>query len=95
MSCLFGFLFFLVSVFEISIYNCISQNLVLKEVNLHSLAQLNALSQMRRLESISIEISPGNPVTQFSLWRPYLLFRLAHFSIRKINGTDVSAVIFM
>ena len=34
--------------------------------------------------------SEGNSVTTFTLWRPYVLFRLAHFSLRKINDIEVS-----
>ncbi|XP_039247588.2 leucine-rich repeat-containing protein 49-like [Styela clava] len=67
-------------------------NLILREVNLHSLPQLNALAQLRRLESISIECGPGNPVTQYSLWRSYLLFRLSHFELQRINNEKVTSV---
>ncbi|XP_022108210.1 leucine-rich repeat-containing protein 49-like isoform X2 [Acanthaster planci] len=58
------------------------------ECNLSSLQQLNALTSLRRLDSISIA-SEGNPVTTFSLWRPYLLFRLSHLGIKKINNEEV------
>uniref|UniRef100_F7AWU8 Leucine-rich repeat-containing protein 49 n=1 Tax=Ciona intestinalis TaxID=7719 RepID=F7AWU8_CIOIN len=66
-------------------------HLILKEVNLHSLQQLNALSQMKRLETLSVECGPGNPVTQFSLWKSYVIFRLSHLSLAKLNGEEVSA----
>lgn len=67
-----------------------AKNLIFKEVNLHSLPQINALSQMRRLESISVECSPGNPITQYSLWRLYILFRLSHFELKKVNNDPVT-----
>uniref|UniRef100_H2YWU8 Leucine-rich repeat-containing protein 49 n=1 Tax=Ciona savignyi TaxID=51511 RepID=H2YWU8_CIOSA len=68
-----------------------AQNLVLKEVNLHSLQQLNALSHLKRLESLAVECGPGNPVTQFSLWKSFVIFRLSHLSLGKLNGEEVSA----
>eukprot|EP00106_Octopus_bimaculoides_P015658 XP_014783100.1 PREDICTED: leucine-rich repeat-containing protein 49-like [Octopus bimaculoides] len=63
--------------------------LVLNACNIHSLTQLNALATVRRLDHIVID--EVNPVTKFSLWRYYLLFRLAHFSLKTINNKEVTA----
>ena len=65
------------------------QGLVFTETNIRALHQMNSLSLLRRLDHLSIT-DEGNPVTSFSLWRPYVLFRLAHFSLRKINDIEVS-----
>ena len=65
------------------------QGLIFTETNIKSLQQINCLSLLRRLEHISISIE-GNPITSFTLWKPYVLFRLAHFSLRKINDIEVS-----
>ncbi|XP_038063566.1 leucine-rich repeat-containing protein 49-like [Patiria miniata] len=58
------------------------------ECNLSSLQQLNALTSVRHLDSINIA-TEGNPITAFSLWKPYLLFRLSHLDIKKINNEEV------
>ncbi|XP_071794627.1 leucine-rich repeat-containing protein 49-like isoform X3 [Asterias amurensis] len=63
--------------------------ILIGECNLNSLQQLNALTSLRRLESISLT-DEGNPLTMFSLWKPYLLFRLSHLSIKQINNKQVS-----
>ncbi|XP_077989183.1 leucine-rich repeat-containing protein 49-like [Glandiceps talaboti] len=60
------------------------------EANISSFQQINALSVLRRLDNLTISME-GNPVTQFSLWKPFALFRLAHFSLRKINDMEVTA----
>ena len=65
------------------------QNFMLKEMNLHSLQQINALAQLKKLHSLSIDCGAGNPVTQFALWKPYTLFRLSHLSLKKLNGDEV------
>jgi len=65
------------------------QGLTFAFSSVHSLKQLNALSTVRRLDFITI--SPeGNPVTNFTLWKYYLLYRLSHFNLRKINDVDVT-----
>lgn len=64
--------------------------LIFTETNIKSLQQINCLSLLRRLEHISIS-TEGNPITSFTLWKPYVLFRLAHFSLRKINDIEVTA----
>lgn len=74
--------------------NCVfcgcPQGLTFTETNIKGLQQTNCLSLLRRLEHLSIS-SEGNPITSFTLWKPYVLFRLAHFSLRKINDVEVSS----
>jgi len=70
-------------------YRLRRQGLTFTETNIQGLQQINCLSLLRRLEHLSIS-NEGNPITFFTLWKPYVLFRLAHFSLRKINDVEVS-----
>ncbi|GAB1605089.1 leucine-rich repeat-containing protein 49-like isoform X4 [Argonauta hians] len=63
--------------------------LVLNSCNIHCLSQLNGLASLLRLDHVVID--EVNPVTKFSVWRYYLLFRLAHFSLKTINNKEVTA----
>ncbi|BFY97135.1 hypothetical protein BsWGS_00175 [Bradybaena similaris] len=67
-----------------------TQTLIFCSTNIHSLQQINALSLVRRLDNLTIDLN-GNPVTKFTLWRLYAVFRLAHFPLRKINDVEVSS----
>ena len=64
------------------------QSLMFTSTNIRTLTQLNALASMRRLDNLTIN-AEGNPVTKLSIWRPYVVFRLAHFSLKHINGSEV------
>jgi len=64
------------------------QSLNFSSTNIRTLVQLNALATVRRLDSLVIE-SEGNPVTRLMLWRPYVIFRLAHFTLKRVNGVEV------
>ncbi|KAM6149717.1 leucine-rich repeat-containing protein 49 isoform 2-T2 [Erethizon dorsatum] len=66
-----------------------SLHLKFKETNLVMLQQFNALAQLRRMEQLTVD-PQGNPVVNFTLWKYYVLFRLSHFSMQKINGTEVT-----
>ncbi|XP_046282556.1 leucine-rich repeat-containing protein 49 isoform X5 [Marmota monax] len=66
-----------------------SLHLKFKETNLIMLQQFNALAQLRRIDQLTID-PQGNPVVNFTLWKYYVLFRLSHFSMQKINGTEVT-----
>ncbi|XP_053512849.1 leucine-rich repeat-containing protein 49 isoform X5 [Artibeus jamaicensis] len=66
-----------------------SLHLKFKETNLVMLQQFNALAQLRRIDQLTID-PQGNPVVNFTLWKYYVLFRLSHFSVQKINGTEVT-----
>ncbi|CAL1537613.1 unnamed protein product [Lymnaea stagnalis] len=67
-----------------------TQTLVFCSTNIHSLQQINSLSLVRRLDNLTIDLD-GNPVTKFTLWRMYTVFRLAHFALKKINDVEVSS----
>ncbi|XP_028926480.1 leucine-rich repeat-containing protein 49 isoform X1 [Ornithorhynchus anatinus] len=67
--------------------NCL--HLKFKETNLVMLQQFNALAQLRRLDQLTVD-PQGNPVVSFTLWKYYVLFRLNHFSLQKINGSEVT-----
>nr|KAI8769795.1 leucine-rich repeat-containing protein 49-like [Biomphalaria glabrata] len=67
-----------------------TQSLVFCSTNIHSLQQINALSLVRRLDNLTIDLD-GNPVTKFTLWRMYTVFRLAQFALKKINDIEVSS----
>ncbi|XP_048583494.1 leucine-rich repeat-containing protein 49 isoform X2 [Nematostella vectensis] len=64
--------------------------LIFTETSINNLQQINALAMLRRLETLVIH-TDRNPVTEFTLWRPYVLFRLAHLSLTKINDIEVTA----
>lgn len=64
------------------------QHLKFKETNLVKLQQFNALAHLRRLEQLTVE-AQGNPVVTFTLWKYYVIFRLSHFNLQKINGIEV------
>ncbi|XP_013403686.1 leucine-rich repeat-containing protein 49 isoform X2 [Lingula anatina] len=66
------------------------QTLIFQATNIESFHQLNALSSVRRLDNLVID-PEGNPVTQLSLWKLYTVFRLAHFSLKKINNVEVTS----
>ncbi|NXH15493.1 LRC49 protein, partial [Bucco capensis] len=64
-------------------------HLKFKETNLVTLQQFNALAQMPRIEQLTVD-PQGNPVVNFTLWKYYILFRLNHFNLQKINGVKVT-----
>ncbi|XP_070287291.1 leucine-rich repeat-containing protein 49 isoform X6 [Myotis yumanensis] len=66
-----------------------SLHLKFKETNLAMLQQFNALAQLHRIDQLTID-PQGNPVVNFTLWKYYVLFRLSHFNMQKINGTEVT-----
>ena len=65
--------------------------MLLTSTNICTLQQLNALSSLRRLDHLVIDVD-ANPVTEFSLWRSYVIFRLAHFNLKLINHVEVSVI---
>ncbi|XP_069723045.1 leucine-rich repeat-containing protein 49 isoform X1 [Phaenicophaeus curvirostris] len=66
-----------------------SVHLKFKETNLVTLQQFNALAHMHRIEQLTVD-PQGNPVVNFTLWKYYVLFRLNHFNLQKINGIKVT-----
>ncbi|XP_030044477.1 LOW QUALITY PROTEIN: leucine-rich repeat-containing protein 49 [Microcaecilia unicolor] len=67
-----------------------ASHLKFKETNLTMFQQFNALAQVRRLDQLTVD-PQGNPVVNFTLWKYYVLFRLSHFNLQKINGTEISS----
>lgn len=69
-------------------FHYLFQTLVFSATNIHSFHQINALTNIRRLDNLTIDLD-GNSITKFNLWRPYIVFRLAHFALKKINNIEV------
>ncbi|KAL1007410.1 hypothetical protein UPYG_G00086390 [Umbra pygmaea] len=64
-------------------------HLIFLETNISRLPQLAALAQLRRLDQVTIH-PEGNPVVSLSLWRSFLIYRLHHFNLHKINSLEVT-----
>lgn len=65
------------------------QHLIFLETNISRLLQLAALAQVRRLDQLTIH-PEGNPVVSLSLWRSFVIYRLHHFNLQRINGQEVN-----
>nr|XP_057944639.1 leucine-rich repeat-containing protein 49 isoform X2 [Doryrhamphus excisus] len=64
-------------------------HLIFLESNISRLPQLAALAQVRRLDQLTIH-PEGNPVVGLALWRSFVIYRLHHFNMQKINGQEVT-----
>uniref|UniRef100_A0A096LRA3 Leucine rich repeat containing 49 n=1 Tax=Poecilia formosa TaxID=48698 RepID=A0A096LRA3_POEFO len=64
-------------------------HLIFLETNISRLPQLAALAQVRRLDQLTIH-PEGNPVVSLALWRSFIIYRLYHFNLQKINGQEVT-----
>ncbi|XP_019935162.2 leucine-rich repeat-containing protein 49 isoform X2 [Paralichthys olivaceus] len=64
-------------------------HLIFLETNISRLPQLAALAQVRRLEQLTIH-PEGNPVVGLALWRSFVIYRLHHLNLQKINGQEVT-----
>uniref|UniRef100_A0A3Q3JVE0 Leucine rich repeat containing 49 n=1 Tax=Monopterus albus TaxID=43700 RepID=A0A3Q3JVE0_MONAL len=64
-------------------------HLIFLETNISRLPQLAALAQLRRLDQLTIH-PEGNPVVSLTLWRSFLIYRLHHFNLQRINGQEVT-----
>ncbi|XP_054625761.1 leucine-rich repeat-containing protein 49 isoform X2 [Dunckerocampus dactyliophorus] len=64
-------------------------HLIFLETNISRLPQLAALAQVRRLDQLTIH-PEGNPVVGLALWRSFVIYRLHHFNMQKINGQEVT-----
>ncbi|XP_049574989.1 leucine-rich repeat-containing protein 49 isoform X1 [Syngnathus scovelli] len=64
-------------------------HLIFLEANISRLPQLAALAQVRRLDQLTIH-PQGNPVVGLALWRSFVIYRLHHFNLQKINGQEVT-----
>ncbi|XP_026233368.1 leucine-rich repeat-containing protein 49 isoform X3 [Anabas testudineus] len=64
-------------------------HLIFLETNINRLPQLAALAQVRRLDQLTIH-PEGNPVVSLALWRSFVIYRLHHFNLQRINGQEVT-----
>ena len=64
------------------------QHMIFLETNISRLPQLAALAQVRRLDQLTIH-PEGNPVVSLALWRSFVIYRLHHFNLQRINGQEV------
>ncbi|KAM9861420.1 leucine-rich repeat-containing protein 49 isoform 2-T2 [Aulostomus maculatus] len=64
-------------------------HLIFLETNISRLPQLAALAQVRRLDQLTIH-PEGNPVVSLSLWRSFVIYRLHHFNLQRINSQEVT-----
>ncbi|XP_077419286.1 leucine-rich repeat-containing protein 49 isoform X3 [Vanacampus margaritifer] len=64
-------------------------HLIFLEANISRLPQLAALAQVRRLDQLTVH-PQGNPVVGLSLWRSFVIYRLHHFNLQRINGQEVT-----
>lgn len=64
-------------------------HLIFLETSICRLPQLAALAQVRRLDQLTIH-PEGNPVVGLSLWRSFVIYRLHHFNLQRINGQEVT-----
>ncbi|XP_028999894.1 leucine-rich repeat-containing protein 49 isoform X2 [Betta splendens] len=64
-------------------------HLIFLESNISRLPQLAALAQVRRLDQLTIH-PEGNPVVSLALWRSFVIYRLHHFNLQRINGQEVT-----
>ncbi|KAJ9577294.1 hypothetical protein L9F63_006133, partial [Diploptera punctata] len=65
-----------------------AEHFVFCETNISCLGQLNALADIQGLTSLRIE-TDGNSITQ-KHWHNYAIYRLSHWGLRIINGTEIS-----
>lgn len=66
------------------------QHLIFLESSIERLVQLAALAQVRRLEQLTVH-PEGNPVVSLALWRSFVIYRLQHSNLQRINGQEVSS----
>ncbi|KAF7660094.1 hypothetical protein LDENG_00288420 [Lucifuga dentata] len=64
-------------------------HLIFLETSISRLPQLAALAQVRRLDQLTIH-PEGNPVVSLALWRSFVIYRLHHFNLQRINGQEVT-----
>ncbi|XP_061621476.1 leucine-rich repeat-containing protein 49 isoform X3 [Phyllopteryx taeniolatus] len=64
-------------------------HLIFLEANISRLPQLAALAQVRRLDQLTVH-PQGNPVVGLALWRSFVIYRLHHFNLQRINGQEVT-----
>ncbi|KAF7265554.1 uncharacterized protein LOC143195787 [Rhynchophorus ferrugineus] len=65
-----------------------TDNFVFKETNINCLGQLNAISEVQGLVSLTID-PEGNPICEKN-WRPYAIYRLSHWGLKVINDVEIT-----
>ncbi|XP_059621850.1 uncharacterized protein LOC132265283 [Phlebotomus argentipes] len=65
-----------------------AENFIFRETNINCLGQINALAEIQGINSLIID-PEGNGICTKS-WRSYAIYRLSHWGLKQINGTDVT-----
>uniref|UniRef100_A0A3B3Q8K8 Leucine rich repeat containing 49 n=1 Tax=Paramormyrops kingsleyae TaxID=1676925 RepID=A0A3B3Q8K8_9TELE len=64
-------------------------HLIFLETDISRFPQLGALAKLRRLNQLTIH-PEGNPVLRLMLWRSFLIYRLHHLNLQKVNSREVT-----
>ncbi|XP_053669892.1 uncharacterized protein LOC128720257 [Anopheles nili] len=65
-----------------------AENFIFRETNISCLGQINALAESQGIASLTID-PEGNPLSGRS-WRNYAIYRLSHWGLKQVNGTEVT-----
>uniref|UniRef100_A0A182Q7X9 Dynein axonemal assembly factor 1 homolog n=1 Tax=Anopheles farauti TaxID=69004 RepID=A0A182Q7X9_9DIPT len=65
-----------------------AENFIFRETNIACLGQINALAESQGIASLTID-PEGNPLAGRS-WRSYAIYRLSHWGLKQVNGTEVT-----
>ncbi|XP_035779648.1 uncharacterized protein LOC118459914 [Anopheles albimanus] len=66
-----------------------AENFIFRETNITCLGQINALAESQGIASLTID-PEGNPLA-VKPWRSYAIYRLSHWGLKQVNGTEVTA----
>ncbi|XP_048825276.1 leucine-rich repeat-containing protein 49 isoform X2 [Brienomyrus brachyistius] len=64
-------------------------HLIFLETDISRFPQLAALAKLRSLNQLTIH-PEGNPVLGLMLWRSFLIYRLHHLNLQKVNSREVT-----
>ncbi|XP_055549986.1 uncharacterized protein LOC129732778 [Wyeomyia smithii] len=65
-----------------------AENFIFRETNISCLGQINALAESQGIASLTID-PEGNPIAS-KPWRNYAIYRLSHWGLKQINGTEIA-----
>uniref|UniRef100_A0A182SV68 Dynein axonemal assembly factor 1 homolog n=1 Tax=Anopheles maculatus TaxID=74869 RepID=A0A182SV68_9DIPT len=65
-----------------------AENFIFRETNITCLGQINALAESQGIASLTID-PEGNPLAARP-WRSYAIYRLSHWGLKQVNGTEVT-----
>uniref|UniRef100_A0A182NCF5 Dynein axonemal assembly factor 1 homolog n=1 Tax=Anopheles dirus TaxID=7168 RepID=A0A182NCF5_9DIPT len=65
-----------------------AENFIFRETNIACLGQINALAESQGIASLAID-PEGNPLAGRP-WRSYAIYRLSHWGLKQVNGTEVT-----